>query len=369
MDLRGFTSRAQRHRCVRGEEGDDVHIVREVGCILRQGQAVMPAVDLSRLQAVDEEDVFVLRRDGEFLGDAGLEAADEGLGHGEECRVIQSAVGAVVLRLRVSVEAAQRSHVAAFAEVVPGDQLDEVGLKGQQVQPAVKPHGRVLRVQPVQVRIHALEEPRRDACHPGPAGDFTFVGEVPVDGCFLLGIGSRMDPGEVPRAHVCGGDGLGGLRDITRHEHYRGINLIENILLPIERRRTGGEGAKEDFAIHPELSRMVGVGVGDVDHHMGITHDGGVVRHEELELLRCSVRVESVEEAGELHPVDAPAAIVDGEGIDAGSFGKGDVVGVAAIRGLKGDHIVCEDQRVGVAARRSFVMAVMLMHVMSCRHD
>ena len=120
--------------------------------------------------------------------------------------------------------------------------------------------------------------------------------------------------------------------------------------------------------VHPKLGRVVSVGVGDVDHYVWIAHDGGVVGHEELEFLRRSVSVEDVEEAGELSPADPPAAVIDRKRIDTGGFSQGDIVGIAAIRGLEGDHVVREDERVGMAAGRSLVMAAMMMLMMSCRH-
>ena len=102
--------------------------------------------------------------------------------------MVQSAVGAVDFCLRVGVEAPDGPHVAAFPEIVPGHQFDEVRLQRQEVQPAIEPHPCVLRVQPVQICVHAFEEPGRDACHPGLAGDLALVGEVPVDSGFLFGV-------------------------------------------------------------------------------------------------------------------------------------------------------------------------------------
>ena len=170
-----------------------------------------------------------------------------------------------------------------------------------------------------------------------------------------------MDPGEVAGAYVQRGDGLGGLRDVARHEHYGSVDLVEDGCLPVECWWVGGEGAEEDFPVDPELGFVVGVGVGDVDHHVRIGHDGCVVGHKELEVLACGVFVERFEEACQLRPTASPAAVVDGEGIDAGGFGGGDVVSIAAVGWLKGDHVVGEDERVCTAAEGSSSMVADFM--------
>ena len=48
-DLRDFASGVEGHCGVFGEEGDDVHVVRDVCCVLGQGEGVPPAVDVSGL--------------------------------------------------------------------------------------------------------------------------------------------------------------------------------------------------------------------------------------------------------------------------------------------------------------------------------
>ena len=140
MNVRDFAAGVERHGGVFGEEGQHVQVVSDVRHVLRERERVLLAIDARGLQAVEEEDVFVLRGDGEFVRDAVLEVLDEDLRHREERAVVQSAVEAVVLGLLIRVEAVHRPHVAALAEVVPGDQLDEVGPQLQQVQPAVEPH-------------------------------------------------------------------------------------------------------------------------------------------------------------------------------------------------------------------------------------
>lgn len=84
---------------------------------------------MNGLGAVEEEDVFFVCGDGHF-GIAGFECFDEDGGHFEETAMVEIAVvvGCVSLhelRLRSGV---CRADVVGFAVVVPGDDLDVVGL-------------------------------------------------------------------------------------------------------------------------------------------------------------------------------------------------------------------------------------------------
>ena len=109
---------------------------------------------------------------------------------------------------------------------------------------------------------------------------------------------------------------------------------------------------------------MVGVGVGDVGHDVGIGQAGGVVGHEELEVFGGRVRVELLQPGLHLHGVVLPAAVIDREGVDAGVLREGDVVEVAVVGGLCHDHVVGEDQGVAVVARAGVQLVVVGMVLM-----
>ena len=190
------------------------------------------------------------------------------------------------------------------------------------------------------------------------------VGEGFVDLVFLQDRGGRVKPGEDTGADVGGRDGRGGGRDGAGHEHDGGADLVDHVGLPVERRGARGEGGQEDLAVDPELGRVVGVGVGDVGHDVGIGQAGGVVGHEELEVFGCGVGVELLQPGLHLHGVVLPTAVVDREGVDAGVLRKGDVVEVAVVGGLRHDHVVGEDQGVAVVARAGVQLVVVGMVLM-----
>ena len=108
--------------------------------------------------------------------------------------VIETPITAAIFILCGRVRGAD---VRGFAPIVPGHDLDEVGLQLEKVQPFVDPDAVVLRVQPVHVRAETLEEPGRDGRDPFlilEGGAVT--GVLGVDGGFL-GCGEKgVDPGE-----------------------------------------------------------------------------------------------------------------------------------------------------------------------------
>lgn len=190
------------------------------------------------------------------------------------------------------------------------------------------------------------------------------VGEGFVDLAFLQDGRGGVQPGEDAGADVGGGDGGGRGRDGAGHEHDGGADLVDDVGLPVERRGARGEGGQEDLAVDPELGRVVGVGVGDVGHDVRVRQAGGVVGHEELEVLGGRVRVELLQPGLHLHGVVLPAAVVDREGVDAGVLREGDVVEVAVVRGLRHDHVVGEDQGVAVVARARVQLVLVGMVLM-----
>ena len=191
-----------------GEKRHDVDVVRDARGVLGQGPgvvgiAVVRGEGFDGLGAVEEEDVFFVRRDG-HLGLAGLERFDEDGGHLEEGAVVEVAVIVGSARLHELGLGGDvcRADVVGLAVVVPGDDFDVVGLELQKLHPAVDVDVGVLRVQPVGVAGKALEEPRGYAGHPDLAGGVARVGEGLVDGSFLGGGKGRMDPGEGASAAV-----------------------------------------------------------------------------------------------------------------------------------------------------------------------
>lgn len=87
---------------------------------------------------------------------------------------------------------------------------------------------------------------------------------------------------------------------------------------------------------------MGGIGVGELDDHGRVGYDGGVEGDEEFEVEGFGCFVEGVEPAFELGPGAVPAAVVDGEGIDAGGFGELDVICVVVVGRLNGYQVVGE---------------------------
>ena len=194
------------------EEGDDVDVVRDAGGVLGQWPGVVRVGVvgghvLDGLRSVEEEDVFLVGRDGHF-GVAGFEGLDEDGRHLEEGAVVEVAVvvGSVGLHELGFGGGVGRADVMGFAVVVPGDDFDVIGLELQQVIPSVNIDVGVLRIQPVGVAGQALEEPWGDACHPDLAVGSASVGERFVDRGFFVGGEGRMDPSE----GTCAAIGEGG---------------------------------------------------------------------------------------------------------------------------------------------------------------
>ena len=112
------------------EEGHDEDVVVKEFDVIGQRQGFVDAVGKGRLRAVEHEDILLVfvhlhRRL------SGLEGAREELGHLQEGAVIVEApIAAVVFVFGGRVG---RADVRGFAPVVPGDDLDEVGLEFEQV--------------------------------------------------------------------------------------------------------------------------------------------------------------------------------------------------------------------------------------------
>ncbi len=110
------------------------------------------------------------------------------------------------------------------------------------------------------------------------------------------------------------------------------------------------EGAEHGLVVDDELAVVKVVKVDQVDYHVRVGDASEVEVKEDLEVERCGLGVELGELAFHLHPVCVPAAIVDGEGVDAGIFGELDIIGVVAVGGLLDYHVVGEDEGAGGAS-------------------
>ena len=161
--------------------------------VVGQRQGFIDAVGERRLRAVEHEHVLLILVDVHSRL-AGLEGAREEFGHFEEgAVVVEAPVTAVVLVFGGRVGG---PDVRGLAPVVPGDDLDEVGLQLEQVQPFVDPDAVVLLLAPVHVGVEALEEPGRDGRDPFLARRGALGRELGVDGGFF-GCGQEgVDPGE-----------------------------------------------------------------------------------------------------------------------------------------------------------------------------
>lgn len=120
--------------------------------------------------------------------------------------------------------------------------------------------------------------------------------------------------------------------------------------MPVPGWRVRLKGAEHGFVVDDELAVVKVVKVDQVDYHVRVGDAGEVEVEEDLEVERCGLGVELGELAFHLHPVCVPAAIVDGEGVDAGIFGKFDIIRVVAVGGLLDYHVVGEDEGAGGAS-------------------
>ena len=154
------------------------------------------------LEAVEEEDVFVLCGDGNG-GLAGFVGFDEDGGHFQKRTVVQR----VPVGGGDGLGGVGRAEVAAFAPVVPGDEFDVVGLELQQVLPARDEDGGVLGLRPVVAHVEALEEPGGYGRHPFFPRGGAFGGEEDVQGGFFGGGKVGVDPGEDAGAGGLGEEG------------------------------------------------------------------------------------------------------------------------------------------------------------------
>ena len=359
----------ERHRRSLGQKTDDVNIILDIRHALGQRHRILCPVGERGLRAVDHEHIFILRCYIQGRQRTGLERVDEMPCHCQEPGVVEPAILHRLGNVFVLRERPKGGQVGTLAVIVPGDEFDEIRLELQQREPAVEPDAAVLRIEPVEGGGEPFEEPGGQTRHPGfvvPLGLVVdaLVGEGFVDLAFLQDGRGRVQPGEDAGADVSGGDVGGRGRDGAGHEHDGGADLVDHVGLPVEGRGARGEGGQEDLAVDPELGRVVGVSVGDVGHDVGVGQAGGVVGHEELEVLGGRVGVELLQPGLHLHGVVLPAAVVDREGVDAGVLREADVVKVAVVGGLRHDHVVGEDQGVAVVARAGVQLVVVGMVLM-----
>ena len=205
---RGVAARGEIDGRGCGQEWHDVDVVGDAGGIpgQRPGVVRVGVVGgdiLDGLGTVEEEDVLLVCADG-HVGLAGFERLDEDGRHFEEGAVVEIAVVGGRARFHQLREGGGvgGADVVRFAVVVPGDDFNVVGLQFQQVIPAVDVDVGVLRVEPVGVAGHALEEPGSYTGHPDFVVGGAGVAEGLVNGSFLRGGEGRMDPSEGARAAV-----------------------------------------------------------------------------------------------------------------------------------------------------------------------
>ena len=110
--------------------------------------------------------------------------------------------------------------------------------------------------------------------------------------------------------------------------------VVEDIGFPVPGRVAGLECAEQGFSVYEELRGVRGVGVCEVDDHGSGGDACEVEGEEEFEGEGGGLGVEFGEVVGLLVEVGVPAAVVDCEGVDAGFFGEGDVLGVVIVEGL-----------------------------------
>ena len=217
-------------------------------------------------------------------------------------------------------------------------------------------------MQPVHGGSHPLEEPRSNAGHPWGAIGVAGVSELGVNGTFAGLVAGRMNPGERAEALIHGLGVICILRQSTRQEGHRDLDLVDDIRLPVPRGRTCLKRAQEDVAAGVfGLSRAVSVEVGQVDDHGGSGDARGVHAEEKLEVQGCCSFIHDVEIVLKVRPGRSPAPVVDGESINAGSLGEGHVVGVVEIWGLIRNHVVGKDH-----GRRGGCATCMVMMMKGC---
>ena len=245
-----------------------------------------------------------------------------------------------------------RADVRSLAPVVPGDDLDEVGLQLEQVQPFVDPDPVVLVLAPVHVGVEALEEPGRDGGDPFLVRCGTVGCELGVDVGFL-GCGEVwVDPGEeavgVSAASAVGR--FGGRGHGTGDEKWGRRKVGEDVGVPVPGRIGVLEGAEHGLSVDHKLGGVGGEGVVQVDDQAAGGDAGEIDADEDFEVQGRGLGVEFGEVARKLVEVGVPAAIVECECVDAGPFSKLDVIGIIAVRGHSDKHVMSENKRPGRAS-------------------
>jgi hypothetical protein len=135
----------------------------------------------------------------------------------------------------------------------------------------------------------------------------------------------------------------------VEHEHvlFGWIHCRERRLACFVRFDEQAHG-EHHLVVDLELRGVVGVLVGEVDAHLGgeVVRGGrGVEREEDEDLVALRRRDVEVCEVDFLDgPVDVEAAVVEGEGVDARSCGRNDVVGVVVARRTRDEHVMREDE-------------------------
>lgn len=187
------------------EEADDKDAVVHGRGVLWQWQCFVDSVRHGGLSAVEHEDVFVvfLNCDARL---ASVEGFREELRHFQESTVV---VGApVAARIDILLSRVGGSNVGTLAPVVPRDDLDEVGLEFEEMQPFVYEDSIVLLVGPVHVCAKALEKPRCNGRNPLLAGSGAITSKVGVNLRFFLGSQVGVDPGKDAVGGLGGGESL-----------------------------------------------------------------------------------------------------------------------------------------------------------------
>lgn len=161
-----------------------------------------------------------------------------------------------------------------------------------------------------------------------------------------------MDPGEDP---VCESVDVrerrrGVVRQCARDEEWFWGELGKDVVLPVPCRRVSLEGTQHRLSLDMQLGRVGGVLIRKTDNHCRVRDRGEVEADKKLEVEGLCLRVKCVKLCFKPSPVGVPAPVIDGEGIDSGTFGKLDVIDVATIGGLFNEHIVGEHKRGGGSA-------------------
>ena len=308
-----------------------------------QGEDLIDPIRHSGLRAVEHENILLILadRDARF---SRMEGPGEELRHLQErAMVITTPIASAVLIFGGRVGG---PNIRTLTPVVPGDDLNEVGLEFQEMQPSVDEDAVVLLVGPVHVRAEVLEEPRRNGGDPFLARGGAVGGVRCVEGGVVGSAEIGTDPGEeaVGEGFARRVSEAGILREGAWEEERGADEFGEDGRTPVPGRVVALESAQQWFAIDQELGVMGVVEVCEADDHGGVGDAGEVEVQKDFEGEGGGLGVESGELGFHLLPVGIPAAVVDGEGVYAGAFSEVNVVGVVAVQGLCDDHVVGEDQ-------------------------